>query len=111
MVAAIALGPASACVLFEGPSDYPPRDAAAVTDAPTSFDAGQDAVVTTDGAGDGFSSDALADTSLGDGAIDAAPPPADANGDALGCGKSGQGCQSSTQCCSGDCLTATSKCK
>ena len=111
MVAVLAVGPASACVLFEGPSDYPPRDAGATTDAPSAFDAGQDAIATSDAASDGPPVDARGDTgtagetSTGDGG-----PTLDANDDAFICRVIGQSCQANVECCSHSCEPNQRKC-
>src|SRR5512140_1331706 len=91
MVAALALGPASACVLFDGPGDYPPRDAGSA-----GGDAGADGNAPVDGAAlDG----AKPDTGAGD-----------APSDGVMCKVVGVPCQSASECCSLNCDTANAKC-
>ena len=91
MLAAAALVPVSACVLFEGPSDYPPRaDAEAPQRDATIADGGNVADATRDGA----------DDATRDGAQTDAPTGIDASDAAL-CGQMDAPCASGTPCCSG----------
>jgi len=107
-LAALALMPLTACVLFDGPSDYPPRDAGG-QDVATIADAanGHDATSTADSGGVSDAAapvdDARADATGTDGS------PVDARSD-VNCTASGAACVTDAACCSGSC-TATMKCK
>src|SRR5512140_2969477 len=111
MVAALALGPASACVLFDGPGDYPPRDAGSGQDATASLDAGADAHA--DGGSGGGDAGADGNAPVDGAALDGAKPDTgagDAPSDGVMCKVVGVPCQSASECCSLNCDTANAKC-